>query len=179
VAWGVAARAPERVTTLSVFSIPHPGALDAQIADPASCQYAASSYFEFLVAPDNEPTILADNAAILRSFYSGLEPEPVEAYIAQLGTVPALRAALNWYRANIAEGRRFLAERLPGLVSVPTLFVWSSGDAAVCRESAETNADFVTGPYRFEVIDGVGHYIPDEAPDQVTALILEQTLRAR
>jgi hypothetical protein len=30
----------------------------------------------------------------------------------------------------------------------------------------------VTAPYRFEVLDGVSHWISEEAPDQLAALIV-------
>lgn len=117
--------------------------------------------------------MLADDAAVLRGFYQGLEEDAVEAYLELHGSAPALGAALNWYRANL-EGRRFSLGRLLAPVTVPTLYVWSSGDAAVCQDAAETTADFVTGLYGYEVIDEIGHFIPEEASDAVTQLILEQ-----
>jgi pimeloyl-ACP methyl ester carboxylesterase len=55
----------------------------------------------------------------------------------------------------------------------PTLFVWSDGDSAIARRGAELCADWVRAPYRFEVLTGVSHWIPDEAPDTVAKLLLE------
>lgn len=170
--WGVAAKAPERVMTLGTFSIPHPDALDTQLADMTSCQYAASVYFDFFASPNSEIAMLADDAATLRGFYQGLESDAVESYLELLGSEPALGAALKWYRANL-NGRRFSLGRLVGPVTVPTMYVWSSGDAAVCRDAAEATVNFVTGAYRYEVLDGIGHYIPEEASDAVTQLILD------
>jgi pimeloyl-ACP methyl ester carboxylesterase len=31
----------------------------------------------------------------------------------------------------------------------------------------------VTGPYRLEILPGVSHWIPEEAPDQVASMLLE------
>ena len=42
----------------------------------------------------------------------------------------------------------------------------------VGRAAAEGTADDVSGPYRFEVLAGVGHFATDQAPDQVNALLL-------
>jgi pimeloyl-ACP methyl ester carboxylesterase len=62
---------------------------------------------------------------------------------------------------------------------VPTLFVWSDGDAFLCRDGAELTANFVEAPYRFEVIQGVGHWIADLAPDALNALLLEHLASVR
>jgi haloalkane dehalogenase len=171
VAWGVAAAAPDRVITLSVFSVPHPLAFDNQLADMTSCQYAASAYFDFLTSPIAESSILAGDAAILRSFYDGVSADAVDEYVELLASEPALRAAINWYRANL-DGRRMVG-RADEIVTVPTLYVWSDGDTAICRESAEATADYVTGAYRFEVLEGIGHFIPEEAAEVATELLLD------
>ncbi|HEX6476738.1 MAG TPA: alpha/beta hydrolase, partial [Acidimicrobiales bacterium] len=59
-------------------------------------------------------------------------------------------------------------------VTVPTLYVWSTEDVALGRKAAELTARFVSGPYRFEILEGVPHWIPEEAPDDVVRLVLEQ-----
>ena len=57
-------------------------------------------------------------------------------------------------------------------VLVPTQLVWSDGDAAVGRASVDACGRFVQGPYRLEVLQGVSHWIPDEAPAELAALLL-------
>jgi len=85
----------------------------------------------------------------------------------------ALRAALNWYRALDVGLLRGV-----GSVVVPTLYVWSTGDVALSREGAEATARHVEGPYRFEVLAGVSHWIPEEAPALLSRLVLEQVTGA-
>ena len=46
-----------------------------------------------------------------------------------------------------------------------------TGDVAL--EAAEATAEWITGPYRFEVLDSVSHWIPEVAPDTVSRLALE------
>jgi pimeloyl-ACP methyl ester carboxylesterase len=53
------------------------------------------------------------------------------------------------------------------------MYVWSTGDPALGREAAEATAQFVEGPYRFEVLEGVGHWISEAAPDRLNALLLD------
>ena len=80
----------------------------------------------------------------------------------------AATGALNWYRA-ISPG----SLKEAAAVDVPTLYVWSTGDVALGRYAAEHTGDWVTGPYRFEVLANVSHWIPTEAPDRVAELVLE------
>ena len=90
----------------------------------------------------------------------------IEDYIGVLGNPDAMEAALTWYRARGAI-------RAPiGKISVPTLFIWGDADDTVGRAAAEGTIDFITGPYRFEVLPGVGHFAADQTPDQVNALLL-------
>jgi pimeloyl-ACP methyl ester carboxylesterase len=80
----------------------------------------------------------------------------------------ALTAALNWYRAMSAQSLGDV-----GQITVPTLYVWSTEDIALGRQAAEATAQWVSGPYRFEVLTGVSHWIPEEAPQDLTRLLLE------
>ena len=50
---------------------------------------------------------------------------------------------------------------------LPTLYVWGDRDATVGPSAARFTADFVTGPFRFEVLPGVGHFVTDEAPTSI------------
>ena len=52
-----------------------------------------------------------------------------------------------------------------GPITVPTMYVWSTADVALGREAAEGTAAEVAGPYRFEVLPDVSHWIPEVAAD--------------
>ena len=56
--------------------------------------------------------------------------------------------------------------------TAPWSFVWGDRDATVGPSAARFTADFVTGPFRFEVLAGIGHFVTDEAPETVTRLLL-------
>ena len=56
-------------------------------------------------------------------------------------------------------------------VRVPTLYVWSTGDETFGRAAAEGTAECVRGPYRFEVLENVSHWIPEMAPVELSALL--------
>jgi pimeloyl-ACP methyl ester carboxylesterase len=43
---------------------------------------------------------------------------------------------------------------------------------ALDRAAAEATEQYVHGPYRFEVLQGCSHWLQDEAPEQVSDLIV-------
>ncbi|MCE2540468.1 MAG: alpha/beta hydrolase [Acidobacteria bacterium] len=177
VAWAVAVAARDRVITANPVSVPHPDAFARVLNDPTSCQVEASSYFDVFVQPDSEDAFLANGQAGLRGIYTGIDEAAVDEYLRVLGSKPALGAALDWYRANI--GDRNLQGPALGPVEVPTMFTWSDGDTALCIDGALLTAEYVTGPYRFEVLEGVSHWIPDLAAEAMSTLLLEHSSRYR
>jgi pimeloyl-ACP methyl ester carboxylesterase len=170
VTWGLATLLADRVITATPMSVPHPDAFSALLADPDSAQYEASAYFEFFSAPNSEDAFLADDAALFRGMFAGIDPAAVDEYLRVLGTKEALGAALNWYRANVA-GRNLTGPAI-GPTPVPTLYIWSDGDVALVREGVDLTEQYVTGPYRLEVLEGIDHWLVDRAPERVTELLL-------
>ena len=171
VAWTIAVAARDRVISANPVSVPHPDAFARVLSDPTSCQVEASSYFDVFVQPDSEDAFLANDRALLRGIYDGIDGAAVDEYVRVLGSKAALGAALNWYRANI--GDRNLQGAALGPVEVPTMFTWSDGDTALCIDGALLTEEYVDGPYRFEVLEGVNHWIPDLAAEAMTTLLLE------
>ncbi len=51
--------------------------------------------------------------------------------------------------------------------------VWSSGDFALDERGMTGSQQFVDGTWRYERLDGPGHWMQLEAPDQVSALLLD------
>jgi len=43
---------------------------------------------------------------------------------------------------------------------------------ALGRQAAEDTASWVRGPYRFEVLHGASHWIPEEHPAELAGLVL-------
>lgn len=167
VAWHLAAHHPERVTSLVALSVPHPVAFAVALASPAADQRERSSYISFFRTTDVAEESLLSGGLALMLRASGY-PGDVEDRVRALSEPGALTAALNWYRAV-----DFTLVRDVGAITVPTLYVWSTGDVALGREGAEGTATYVTGPYQFEVMDGVSHWIPEEVPLKLGALLLD------
>jgi pimeloyl-ACP methyl ester carboxylesterase len=173
VAWALAAWHPDRVRSLTAVSVPHPAAYTvAYRTDPE--QKERSGYIRlFWQAGKAEDVLLADDARRLRRMLpggeadSGVPAEAIDEYVAVLSAPGALTAALNWYRAMSSR------ERVDP-VEVPTTYVWSDGDVAIGRTAAEACANYVTGDYAFVKLPGITHWIPEQAPDQLAAAILDR-----
>ena len=172
VSWLAAARHPERIRSLAVLSTPHPMALRlAQLGgDPEQAERAsAMATFRLRQVPEN--LLLGDHGSgsglrhLLQS--SGLATEAIDQYVTALTQPGILTAALHWFRAMDGDG----SPELPA-VTVPTLYVWSTGDAAFGRVAAETTATYVKGRYEFVVLDDVNHWIPEAAPEKLTELLM-------
>lgn len=167
VAWQVAGRHPDRLLTVTSVSTPHPAAFRRAIQD--GDQRDRSSYMQFFRSPEAEAFFLDNDAAGLRALYtaSSLPDDAVEEYVRVLTQPAAMTGALDWYRAadlGLVEGL--------GPITMPTMYVWSTYDPALGREAAEATGGHVDGPYRFEVLEGVSHWIPEQAPGELNALLL-------
>jgi pimeloyl-ACP methyl ester carboxylesterase len=157
------------VTSLSVLATPHPQALQAALRHED--QYQRLDYVRAFRQPGgvSEQRLLADDAAALRAAYAGrVPPSLVEENVRRLSEPGALSATLNWYRA-LPDDLSYPADR----VAVPTLYIWGSEDRALGREAALLTSGFVDGPYRFEMLDGASHWLPEEASDRIIPMLLD------
>jgi pimeloyl-ACP methyl ester carboxylesterase len=167
VAWYTAARDDRRLRTLTVVSTPHPVPFRAAMHSGGD-QRERSSYMEWFRSDDAEAAWLADDGALLSAAYGDHPADARDEYrrVFTADGGAALTGGLNWYRANTF--------RVPaGAINPPTLYVWSTGDVALGREAAEGTGAEVEGPYRFEVLEGVSHWIPEVAADALNPLLLE------
>ena len=168
IAWGIADHCPERIASLTVLSRPHPNAFNRALAAPDGEQKRRSSHHWWFLEADATGRILSDDSRWLRErLKANNVPEAAIAeHVAVLGNPDAMEAALTWYRARGAI-------RTPiGAIKVPTLYIWGNADDTVGRMAAEGTGEFVAAPYQFVELPGVGHFAADQAPDQVTALLL-------
>ena len=169
VAWCVAAWHPERVRSLTVLSRPHPAAFRKAYLEDRDGQQTKSRHHKAFHDPKTASLLLEDNARRLRAIHAAekLPADAIEAHVSVLADPGAMEAALAWYRAAGT-----LAAIEVGPVRVPTLYVWGDADSTVGPTAAHGTKDFVTGPYRFEALAGVGHCPAETHPEVVNRLLL-------
>lgn len=166
-AWTVATVAADRVDHLAVLSVGHP----ASFARAGLRQREKSWYMLlFQFADVAERWLSDDDWANLRRWTGHPDTEAVIAGLARPG---ALTAALNWYRAN-ARPDSLLGPPidLPP-VAAPTMGIWSTGDGALTEQQMTGSERWVAGGWRYERLEGPGHWMQREAPDAVNRLLLD------
>jgi len=117
-----------------------------------------------------ETWLSADNWANFRNWAGHPDADQV---IAELEANGSLTPALNYYRANVPP-ESWIAPplQLPPVQS-PTMGIWSTGDMALTEQQMTDSAGNVAGPWRYERLDGPGHWMQLEAPDRVSELLLD------
>jgi len=122
-------------------------------------------FFQLPWLPERQLTSGRSWERSLRS--TGMSSEAAARDAGRMRDRSAARGALNWYRGMVFSSPRAARAK----ITVPTLYVWSDGDRAIGPQGAALTPDFVDGPYTYEVLAGVSHWIPDEAPEQLDALL--------
>jgi pimeloyl-ACP methyl ester carboxylesterase len=167
VAWTVAALFPDRVDHLVALSVGHPSAFGAAgLAQREKSWYMLLFLFEGVA----ERWLSDDDYANFRAW--SRHPD-ADAVISELSRPGALTASLNWYRANLPPAALVEPALEVPPVARPTMGIWSKDDMALIEANVTGSAAHVTAEWRYERIDGAGHWIPLEAHDALTALLLD------
>ncbi|MEO6089386.1 MAG: alpha/beta hydrolase [Umezawaea sp.] len=165
VGWHTAADHPDRLRSLTAVSTPHPAALAVAIRTDED-QHARSQYMTEWRNSNTEQRMLDnDGEALRRLFEWKVSPSKVDEYVRRLSEPGAMTAALNWYRAGRGGSR-------VDKVSVPTMYIWSTEDTVFGSAAAFDTENWVSGPYHFQMVEDVSHWIPDEASELLTSLLL-------
>lgn len=171
-AWEIADRHPERLGSLTILSRPHPLSFNRALEQDPDQRRRSGHHSRFL-DPGAGAEILANDVQWLRTRLSanGVPAAAIESHLSVIGNAPTMEAALAWYRA------RGVRHAPVGPTKVPTLYIWGDRDDTVGRAAAEGTGAFVAAPYEFAALEGVGHFVADQAPEQVNALLLRHLAR--
>jgi pimeloyl-ACP methyl ester carboxylesterase len=167
IAWATALMAAEHVDHLVALSVGHPATFFADGFE----QYEKSWYMLlFQFSGIAEEWLSAEGWANFRAW--GHHPD-TDAVIAELEANGSLTPGLNYYRANIPPQRYLRSGLEPPPIQAPTMGVWSSGDFALTEAQMTNSAGNVAGQWRYERLDGPGHWMQLESPNEVNRLLLD------
>ncbi len=164
--WVFASLVPDRVDHLAALSVGHPSTFRRTLEQHEKSWYML--LFQF--AGVAEQWLSDNNWANFRSW--ARHPDS-DAVITELEATKSLTPALNWYRANVPPESWVAPPVALPAVQAPTMGIWSSGDIALTETQMTDSAENVTGPWRYERVEGPGHWMQLEAPDTINQLLLD------
>ncbi len=181
--WVMAALHPGVVERLVVLGTAHPMRhREAMVRDPRG-QGAASAYMLAAQLPRvAERTLLKDDAErvgqILAEWSGPGWPDAATAdrYRTAMQIPKVAYCALEYYRWAVRsalrpDGIRYF-KRIQQPIIAPTLQLHGALDTCVLPRTAQGSGRFVTGEYEWRLLDGVGHFLAEEAPELVTGEIV-------
>jgi pimeloyl-ACP methyl ester carboxylesterase len=164
-AWAIASLAPGTVDHLAVLSVGHPSTFRRTLEQRQKSWYMLLFQFEGVA----ERWLTENNWANM----IGAGHPDADQVVADIEANGSLVPGLNWYRANVGpETWVGPPVQLPP-VQAPTMGIWSTGDFALTEVQMTDSAENVAGPWRYERLDGPGHWMQLDAPDKVSALLLD------
>ena len=167
VAWAVGALAPGRVDHLVAMSVGHPTAF----SDMAMAQREKSWYMLlFQFAPQAEQWLTMNGGA---NFAELTKHPDFDAVFAEYVGNGSLTPGLNYYRANVTPDALVGPPLELPPIEAPTMGLWSSADFALLEDQMVASGKYCANTWRYERVDGPGHWMQWEAPDVVNALLVD------
>jgi pimeloyl-ACP methyl ester carboxylesterase len=180
-AWTFAANRVRPLERLVIMNVPHPAVMNA-VLRRSFAQLRKSWYMFFFQLPGLPERMMTGNdaRAVRRAFHdmavdkTNFTPEALDRYAADAQRPGAMTGMINWYRAAFR-----LRGKLAGpwdVIETPTLIVWGEEDAALGLELLD-GTDAHVRDLTVRRLPNVSHWVQQEAPDEVNA-ILEDWLTA-
>jgi pimeloyl-ACP methyl ester carboxylesterase len=177
IAWYFAIRRLRPLERLVIMNVPHPGVMDRVIRTPK--QMARSWYALFFQIPWLPEKVLAarqyqaigDAFRTMAIDKSRFPDEVLRVYRDNAARPGALKAMVHYYRALVRGGGGTRQRRLGyAKIDTPTLMIWGEEDAALGKETTYGTDQFVSN-LTLEYLPGVSHWVQQEAPEKVNALL--------
>lgn len=178
IGWTMTALYPAMVRRLVVVSDPHPLRWLPALATDVHQRRASRHVARFQLPWHPERWLVDDDAAnVARLLRAWAGPhhafgEDERRYRDAMQVLGAPHCALEYFRWAVrsiprADGRRF-RQALRRPVSIPTLQLHGAADTCVLPTTAQGSAKYVAATYEWRVLDGVGHFPPEETPELIT-----------
>lgn len=120
--------------------------------------------------PDDTAEGFIDRLAEPQQLPDWLTGAELDHYAQEFGRT-GFTGALNWYR-NFDRNWHIMGSPVTETVGVPALFIGGTADPVLAFTRTDRVGEVVTGPYRQVMLEGAGHWIQQERPDEVNAELL-------
>jgi pimeloyl-ACP methyl ester carboxylesterase len=181
VAWAIAQKHPERVARLAVMQVPPAPVWRKNMG---LRQMTRSWYMLFFQLPRIPEWAMSRKnfGSIDRTFREmvinkeAFDDEDVRIYKEAMQQPGSLTAAINYYRANLKRltsgGKNQHDSVVNRRVPMPTLFIFGEQDFAIIPRTVRGVKDYVSGPYREMRLPNCGHWVQNEAVEEVNRELL-------
>ncbi|NLT55054.1 MAG: alpha/beta hydrolase [Actinomycetales bacterium] len=183
-AWSLPAYAPRVIRAVAALSMAHPLQMRTRSLHRRQ-RTALGAVLAFQTPMIPERRLASGDAVehILRSWGGPGYPdaECLNRYRRAMQVPFVAHTSLEYFRWALRsvprpDGRRFV-ETLHTPVTVPVLRMHGGLDPYVLPETAATSRRWVAGPLREEVLPSAGHFLPEEAPAAVSAVLVDWLAR--
>lgn len=182
ISWATSMMAPSITEKLIVMNAPHPGVVQRNAFNNYN-QMQKSWYMFFFLLPDVPETVLTrNNFELLKNMFNisikrkdKFSPSDVESFVSSWNKKGGITGGLNYYRANLnADFWGNLYENIPfPKIEVPTLQIWAEDDIFLGKELTDGTNEFINAPFFLRTIPNCGHWVQQEAPEEVNQIMSE------
>ena len=164
IGWLLAGTYPDRFESYTAISVGHAKAYAA-----AGLEQKKKGWYVLFFQLEGiaEKVFMANDWAIFKKTVNN-HPE-VEHWIKDLSRPGRLSAGMDWYRANLSKLWKADFPR----VSIPVFGIWSSDDVALAEDQMINSAAYVDAVWQYERIENVSHWIPVDAPEVLSEIIID------
>ena len=185
--WGAAAAhtaavlAPERFSKLITMSVPA-GVAFSQSLRTSPEQQRRSWYIFYFQHPMADVAVPLNDFAFIERLWRDWSPGwdiplmELTSVKATLGQPGVLAAALSYYRQTFnppPNVPQVGTGRGPQQIQVPTLYIHGRDDGCIGVELVDGMEAFFDIGLQIVIVDGAGHFVHQEKPDEVNRVILE------
>ena len=183
-AYAAAVLAPERMTKLVTASVPHGIAFLSKFMSDYE-QLKRSWYIYFFQSPIADAVVAADHCAFVKKIWRDwcpawqLPDDEIDSVRDTIAREGGVQAAIGYYRSMLSgvgsdpalaadQARVSIAQ-----IAVPTLYVHGDADGCMDHSLSEGMEAMFTNEFRRELIEGAGHFLHQEKPEQFNRVLLE------
>jgi pimeloyl-ACP methyl ester carboxylesterase len=176
IAWHFAIKKIRPLTRLVIMNVPHPKCAQREMRH--WYQLKKSWYIFFFQLPWMPEKMLGRNRAqpVKEAFSkmavdkSRFPDSELQIYADAASRPGALRSMINYYRALLRT--KDVREIGDGKVDVPTLMIWGEEDTAIDIRCTDGTEEWVPD-LELHRLPGVSHWVQQEAPEKVNAILRE------
>ena len=167
VGWYTVSMYSDRIISWSALSVPHLDAFFESINTNTEQQRKSRyiSFFKIPVLPELYLKIFCYK--YLKDIWRKSSTLEIEKYLEVFKQKGALKASLNWYRANIKNSNNMI-----GNIDTSTLILYGIKDMAIGEKSVDESAKYLKGEYNIEKLD-VGHWLIQESFESISNSIIK------